>query len=507
MYSECKICGKVCSGLVGLSGHIKIHNYTKQQYYDEFLRQNLFEGKCKICEKDTDFLNSNEGYRTYCSCKCSQNDSEKRTKMKKTRTQNNPNEFVLDLLENIEKMKLTIRIPYLLKESKCQICNKKFDDFQKLTIHIISKHKIHSKTYYDYFYKKENEGICYCGKECNFIHFQYNRFCSLSCSTKSSETQKKMGDTCFENHGVRIPMQSKTIQETYKHTCTNNYGVSNPSQSDTIKQKKEDTNMERRGIKYSFQAEDIKDKIKDTMIERYGEDNPSKCEEFQNKKIETSRKNWNTDHPMQCEEVHDKASVTNIERYGETNPMMSKEIQDKVAVTNTERYGGPSPMCDSKILEKARLTNIKRRGVEWVMQDPEVRSKSRKNSFQKKEYVLPSGKIILLQGHEPHFLDYVFSNNLLKEDEIDYCPERIKYSAVDGKNHYYFCDFKLISFNLYIEIKDSYILNIQENTDLKIKATKDLGYNYIMILDQKYDEFKNMIHQLKSIEINPEVYD
>ena len=498
MSEECKICGKVCSGLVGLSGHIKIHSYTRQQYYNEFLRKNSSEGKCKICGKGTNFINAHNGYHIYCSCKCSQNDPENKIKIKKTRIQNNPNEFILDLPENIEKMKLIDKILNLTRQPKCQICNKEFNDLQKLTTHIFSKHKIHSKTYYNYFHRKENEGICYCGKECNFEHFQYNRFCSLSCAIKSPETQKKMGDTCFKNHGVKHSSQSKEIQERSQQTCFKNLGVYNPSQSNIVKHKKEDTNMEHRGVKYSFQAEDVKKLIKETMITRHGFDNPSKCEEFQNKKIETSKENWGTDHPMQCKEVHDKAVETNIEIYGKSNPMMCKEIQEKAAATNIEKYGGPSAMCDPNIVNKARLTNIERRGVEWSMQDPAIRSVVKKKLFQRKEYVLPSGKMILLLGYEPQFLDYVFSNNLLKEEEIDYNPDRIKYVSPDGKNHYYFPDFRIIPFNLIVEIKDTYILSIQKYTDLKQSATVTAGFKYIMVLDKKYEEFKNLIFKLQT---------
>ena len=73
----------------------------------------------------------------------------------------------------------------------------------------------------------------------------------------------------------------------------------------------------------------------------------------------------------------------------------------------------------------------------------------------------------------------------------------IKY-FIDEKIHYYFPDFYIDSFNLIVEPKSWYIFSIQKNTDLKIAATKALGYNYIMILDKKYDEFRILLNQLKN---------
>ena len=48
---------------------------------------------------------------------------------------------------------------------KCKVCNKEFKNATALTSHLNSKHSLSSKTYYDKYIKKDNEGVCpICGK-------------------------------------------------------------------------------------------------------------------------------------------------------------------------------------------------------------------------------------------------------------------------------------------------------------------------------------------------------
>lgn len=492
----CQICNKKCLGLAGLSYHIQIHKTTKQQYYDTYLKKNNQEGICKTCGGKTKFLGMN-GYTSYCSHKCSTSNKEVQEKNKQTKTTNNPNGFILDLPEKIQLM-LQYPKSSLDQKLKCQICQKEFDGLQKVITHVISKHKIRSKTYYNHFFKKENEGICeYCSKKTNFEHFTYNRFCSIKCAILDPKTQKKMRDTTKERYGFEFMLQSPEYQKEQEQKLFDKTGVKNVSQLESIKKLKENTNMMHRGVKCSFEAEDVKQKTKETLIENYGIDNPSKYQKFQNKKIQTSQENWGTDHPMQCPEIHKKAEDTNMEKRGVKNAMQDPIVVEQVRLTNQNRRGVDWVMQDPSVLEKSKQTNMEKRGVEWSMQDPKVRSKSLKNSFQKKEYTFPSGKKEYIQGYEPHCLDWIFSNTDIKEEEIEIYPTKIKYFTNDGKTHYYFGDIRIIPFNLIIETKDSYILSIQKNTDLKIAATISAGYKYIMVLDKKYDELKNLIIQLR----------
>jgi len=249
-----------------------------------------------------------------------------------------------------------------------------------------------------------------------------------------------------ENEGECIVCGKETSfsKWNYLEHCSKKCTYNNPSRMEKIRQ----TSIKKYGLEYPQQSLEVQIKKRKTCKDKYGYDNPSKIKKFQDKKIQTSIIRYGTNHPSQTQEFKNKKNQTCKEKYGYEN----------------------------------------------VMHNDYISQKQRKGSFQRKKYILPSNKEITLLGEEPSFLNYIFTNKLLKEDDIEYNPKKIKY-VIDGKDHYYFPDFYIIPLNLIVEVKSTYILSIQENTDIKIRVTKDLGYNYIMILDKKYDEFKSLIEK------------
>lgn len=129
-------------------------------------------------------------------------------------------------------------------------------------------------------------------------------------------------------------------------------------------------------------------------------------------------------------------------------------------------------------------------------QNPLSIEKGRKSMLTHKRYVLPSGEIIKLQGYEPLFLDYIFENKLLEENEIDYNPKRIEYFTPDNKKHYYFPDFYIPKFNLIIEIKSTWILHKQnpEIVELKKNYTIKNGFAYMLILDNNFEKCDDVLN-------------
>jgi intein-encoded DNA endonuclease-like protein len=113
----------------------------------------------------------------------------------------------------------------------------------------------------------------------------------------------------------------------------------------------------------------------------------------------------------------------------------------------------------------------------------------KRSCYRHKSYTLPSGKIIKLQGYEPQFLDYIFENNIYKEEDFEFSTFKLDYEF-SGKKHYYFPDFKIPKDNLIIEVKSSYILKRQGEDKNKAKrdATIKSGYNYLMVLDNNFEE-------------------
>lgn len=111
-----------------------------------------------------------------------------------------------------------------------------------------------------------------------------------------------------------------------------------------------------------------------------------------------------------------------------------------------------------------------------------------KQSYRSKNYTLPSGRIIKVQGYENQFLDHVFQNNLLVETEIEYDPPRFQYS----KRRHYYPDFHIPKINTVIEIKSSYTYKIRDVR--KEKAVKKAGYNILFIIDNNFEKLGELLN-------------
>jgi hypothetical protein len=72
-------------------------------------------------------------------------------------------------------------------------------------------------------------------------------------------------------------------------------------------------------------------------------------------------------------------------------------------------------------------------------------------------------------------------------------PPRIQYNY-DNKEHYYYPDFFIPKFNLIVETKSSWILKKQghEKNLQKEKATISKGYNFLLIIDNNFEEIMNI---------------
>ena len=117
------------------------------------------------------------------------------------------------------------------------------------------------------------------------------------------------------------------------------------------------------------------------------------------------------------------------------------------------------------------------------------------SSYKSKEYKLPSGELIFVQGYENDFLDYVFQHQQLLEEDIVYRPPTITYKDEKHRSRKYFPDFYIPKLNLIVEIKSSYILKkqTQQNFECKKQACLDQGYEFICILDKDYEKWEQLI--------------
>lgn len=218
----------------------------------------------------------------------------------------------------------------------CQICGHISSSNSGLGSHIIQKHHISTKEYYDKFIRKDNEGICpICSKPTTFLGLfkGYCKCCSGKCKYLDPERNNKTKQTKLERYGnpyyhnVEKMSQtcknrsSETTTEIYKRVVKNrnqeeiNKNISNTWKNKSkeeikeIKNKQKETNKER----YNDQYYNNSEKTKQTMLDKYGENN------------------WGN---------REKYRQTCLERYGVDNSWKSKSIQEKIVEIRFKRYNG-----------------------------------------------------------------------------------------------------------------------------------------------------------------------
>lgn len=117
--------------------------------------------------------------------------------------------------------------------------------------------------------------------------------------------------------------------------------------------------------------------------------------------------------------------------------------------------------------------------------DKNFQTKIENNSFisgyKYKDYILPSGKIVRVQGYEPFALDILFQK--FKEDEIligyEILKHKGKISYFKDKERNYIPDIYIIPENKIIEVKSVYTLNTNLGVNiLKMKACESVGLNF-----------------------------
>lgn len=203
-----------------------------------------------------------------------------------------------------------------MNKLKCELCDFSTTSYRGLTGHIVQKHSVQGKDYYDKYLKKPKEGICpTCGKQTRYISMTtgYLKHCSQKCSSLDKTVQEKLENTSKNKYGTRRPIQSKIVQDNLKHSFIEKYGVDNPAKSEQIKEKIKNTSIERyNGIGWA--SSELLAKCQQTNLKRYGAING------------------------QGGIGLEKTKQTNIERYGVSNAAQSAEIRNKI--TNTKRKTG-----------------------------------------------------------------------------------------------------------------------------------------------------------------------
>jgi predicted nuclease of restriction endonuclease-like RecB superfamily len=176
------------------------------------------------------------------------------------------------------------------------------------------------------------------------------------------------------------------------------------------------------------------------------------------KNVETCMKKYGVSNASKHIDIKNKINEVFLNKYGD-HPKRTKEVQEKWVTTCLEKYGG------------------------HPNQNVEVQAKAEKNSYIHKDYMLPSGDVIKLQGYEPFALDDL----LQKYEETDIIigrgnVPRIQYIS-NGIKRVYFPDFYIKSTNTIIEIKSEWTLQLTTcRLSSKAEAVIKEGYKYEVLV-------------------------
>ena len=203
----------------------------------------------------------------------------------------------------------------------------------------------------------------------------------------------------------------------------------------------------------------------------------------------TCLKNIGVENPMQSEIIKEKIKQTCLEKYNCENPFQNEEIKEKIKQTCLKNIGVEHPMQSEIIKEKIKQTCLEKYNCENPSQNSELSQKQFKNSFNKKEYILPSGKTIQVQGYEDLALDILIYHENIDENDITINRSEVPEIWYDdnGKYHRYYVDIFIKSLNKCIEVKSEYTFNTNKKINLlKHKYVKYNRYNSeIWIFDNK----------------------
>jgi hypothetical protein len=318
-------------------------------------------------------------------------------------------------------------------------------------------------------------------------------YCKNCIKVVANENRKKF---CLEKYGV----ENITKTDNYKDNV-----ISTKYTYDFLKQHCENNNI--------FLCENYENEKIHCRYEIKGKCSNANCELFFNKpfcklinsnslckncslqkaKEKRSQTNLETigcENYFQNTEIKNKIKVTNLKKYGVEYVTQNKEIQNKRMNTCLVKYGGSHHSYDKNVQNKITQTNLKKYGVKHLMKKPEYLDKMLKKSFKFKDYTLPSGKIIKIQGYEHFALDELIANNKMDESDIITGITNVPLiTYIDNNNieRDHHGDIYIPKENRIIEVKSTWTFQ-KPDVLLRQQAGKKLGYKYEI---WKYDKKGN----------------
>jgi hypothetical protein len=245
--------------------------------------------------------------------------------------------------------------------------------------------------------------------------------------------------------------------------------------------KKKETVNTRYGVDHIAQSTEIRDRTVITNTERYGGPTPMSDPRIVQKVQDTLEDRTGFRHPLQNPVSMERFNETLNKNYGVTgSSMKNPDVKARSIETVENLYGFDNVSKVPEFHQKKQDTSMQKYGVPWPMQNEVIFNKSLNNSFLKKEFKCPSGRIITCQGYEPAALSFLLAGGL-DENLISDDKPKISWNSLDGNNHVYTTDIFIPCLKLCIEIKSMWTFeNDLDVNMLKQKATRNAGYNHVI---------------------------
>lgn len=276
-----------------------------------------------------------------------------------------------------------------------------------------------------------NFNLGYRSKTCNECAHQNSKFAMLGRQKNENSPHVKVTKTCLhcnKEFSFDSRLLNRTIDRTFcsKRCATlHKWSIMSDEKKSDILLKTNSTNLDRYDDKWVVNSEHSREKTQEKLGVRYS---------FQSKSI------------------YDKAVESHLKNTGYVYPLQNPKTLQKMKDTRRERYGSMLVPC-----------------------------------YRHKEYVMPSGKKVKVQGYEDRALDLlldrfgeseVFVGRKAIEEQIG----RVTY-VNDGITHSYYPDIYVRSANTIYEVKSRYTYDVNERINLlKAEACVNLGMGFEFII-------------------------
>ena len=169
----------------------------------------------------------------------------------------------------------------------------------------------------------------------------------------------------------------------------------------------------------------------------------------------------------------------------------------------TEKYDRLcSPRCRDAYREEFKQRMKKKYGKTTLLRDPKQQKKMLEARKISGSYKWSDGNKLGYTGtYEKHALKFLDKVMKLKSTEvISPSPIVIDY-MYQGKKHFYIPDFYIVPYNLLVEVKGTnnhYQKRDYTKETIKDEAARNSSYNYVKIVDKKYDPLLAEINRIKN---------